>query len=215
MYTQLKIINLALGKLSNGNFVQSLEEDSPEAHQMLTHWETTLHTVLSEYAWDFARKLERLTPLDEDTAISGWKYHYIYPNDCVFIRRVYPASTPYGNSPFRLGQSNGGTQRIIMTNHDQAAVEYTMAEPIPENMPPQFVNALAWRLASEISLASYKEPQMAQACMQAYMQAIEEAKLRDAREAGPLSKPNGNWLASRQILNTENQYTTASPGAGQ
>ena len=210
MFTQIKIINLALAKLSNGNFVQSFSENSPEAQQALAHWETTIGMVLSEYTWDFARKQARLALLDEDTGLSEFKHHYIYPTDCLHVRRVYEDKNLYGNMPFRVGQSNEGNQRIIMTNAVDAVVEYTMAEPLPENMPPQFVNALAWRLAAEIAFANLANPQMAQQAMQMYQIQLMEGKLRDARETGPLSRLRGNWLMARDVI-----YTEAQPSYGQ
>lgn len=203
MHSKLTIINLALAKLSNGNFVNSLGENSPEAQQALAHWDTTLGVVLSEYTWDFARKQQRLALLDEDTGLSEFKYHYIYPTDCLYIRRIFTVGNVYQNAPFRVGQSNEGNQRIVMTNMDEAAAEYTMASPIAENMPPQFVNAFAWRLAVEIAYANGGSPQAAQMALQGYQMCLDEAKLRDARETGPLSRMKGNWLASRNALYTE------------
>lgn len=214
MSSKIEIINMALAKLSNGNFIQSLDENNPEAQQAQVHWETMLDTVLTEFPWDFSRRLAQLVQVADDTGLSEWAYHYLYPADCVYIRRVFPLATPAYSAPYRRGLAADGLQRVVMTNQAQACAEYTTRAVAPENLPPQFVNALAWRLAAEIASSFKGEPQMAQHCLQYYTLQLDEAKVRDARESGPQSRIDGNWIRSRDALSRETVYQNAQQGNG-
>lgn len=196
MQSEIEIINLALSCISDGNFVQSLDEDSPEAVQAKMHYDPTLQAVLSDHAWDFARRIQRLALMAHDQGLSAWAFHYGYPVDAVQIRRVFSVGNANKSVPFATGRSEDGVQRIIMTNHQTAAAEYTLAKVAPGTMPPLFVKAFSWRLAAEIALSRAQREQ-ANYAMQVYQAQLEEAKLRDARESGPLSRTDGNWMKSR------------------
>ncbi|MCD8349903.1 MAG: hypothetical protein LUC93_04745 [Planctomycetaceae bacterium] len=195
MIDQIQIINLALAKLSDNNTVQNLMENSPEAMQARAHWDIALHALLSEHPWDFAKRQRRLAPLDEDTSLSPYEFHFAYPADCIHIRRVFPSGRTYDDVPYAIALSSNGSQSIIQCNHIDAAAEYTFATPPTTSFPVQFVSALAWRLAAEIALATGRPN--AGDMLQAYSITLNEAKLRDARERGPRSQVDGGWLKSR------------------
>lgn len=210
MFDKIEIVNLALAKLSDNNTLQNLQENSPEAMQAQAHWDVAVQSVLSEFPWDFAKKIQRLAQLSEDTSLSPYEYHYAYPSDCIHVRRVFSAESTEGNVPFATGLSEDSKQRIVQCNHVDAAAEYTYADPPVTSFPTQFVSSLAWRLAAEIALATGKPG--AGDLLQAYAMTLNEAKLRDARECGPRSRADGNWLKSRYPVQQQQSYTSGQSG---
>lgn len=204
MFDKIEIINLALAKLSDGNTLQSLSENSPEAMQAQAHWDVAVRGVLSEFPWDFAKKQQRLNQLAEDVSLSAYEYHYAYPVNCILIRRVYSSAAQAGNVPFSTGLSFDGNQRIVMCNQEDAVAEYTIDAPPVTSFPVSFVNALAWRLAAEIALAIGRSN--AGELLQAYAMTLNEAKLADAREVGPRSRVDGNWEKSRFPTTAQTAY---------
>lgn len=210
MLDQIQIINLSLAKLADGNSVQNLTESSTEAMQARAHWDVALHSALAEHPWDFAKRQRRLAPLDEDVSLSEYEYHFSYPADCIYIRRVYPTSRTFDGVPYAVGLSFDGNQRIIKCNHIDAAAEYTFAAPPTTSFPMPFVSALAWRLAAEIAMAV--QPDKTNTMLQGYSYAINEAKLMDAREIGPRSRTDGNWMRGRYGLETQAALQSRSQG---
>lgn len=197
MASRIDIINLALANLSNQNFIQDEGEQNSEAIQASRHWSVVLDSVLSEYAWSFACHAEPLALLDDDTAYSGWAYHYAYPAGCVAIRKVFAAGGNRDPEPFRVGLARGGALQAVMTNVEDAVAEYTVNTVPVSQFPPQFANALAWRLSAEIALAQRADPSLFDACLKGYMAQVDLAKLRDAQERGPVAKRPGSWIRSR------------------
>lgn len=198
MATKMDIINLALANLSREP-IQSLSEPYPEAFQLRVHWDTALASVLRDHPWGFAMRRRVLAALAE-TPI-GFGYAYAYPSDCIQARRILPttgwAGTKRPAFPFEIGRSQDGRQRVILTNVPSAALEYTTIQVPCEEFDPQFTNALAWRLAAEISLAVHADPQSHQAAISTYSAQLQQAKALDMRESSAPRLPDGDFLRAR------------------
>lgn len=194
MHSKIDIINLALANLSNGNMVQDLSENTPEAAQAAAHWDVVVDSLLAEYPWAFATRTESLACLGHE----GTDYAWAYPDDCTRILRICAAGT---NTPesFTILRSRDNRKRMIMAAAPTAVATYITRDVPASDMPAHFVNALAWKLAAELALAKRADPSLATACLQAYEVYLEQAKLRDAREAGPHPRRPGKWLRVRNV----------------
>ncbi|MCD8351439.1 MAG: hypothetical protein LUC93_12600 [Planctomycetaceae bacterium] len=198
MASKMEIINLALANLSREP-IQSLSEPNPEAFQLRVHWETALASVLRDHPWGFAMRRKPLAPFQESPI--GFAYAYGYPGDCIQARRVLPCrggSARNGPAyPFEIGRSLDGRHRAILTDLPDAALEYTTIQVPCEEFDPQFVGALAWRLAAEISLAVHADPQSHAAAISTYSMQLQQAKALDMRESSSPRLPDGDFLRSR------------------
>lgn len=198
MASKMDIINLALANLSREP-IQNLSEANPEAFQLRVHWDTALASVLRDHPWGFAMRRKPLAALAE-TPI-GFAYAYVYPNDCIQARRVFPcADGTWGwrpAFPFEIGRSIDGRHRVILSDLPGAALEYTSIEVPCEEFDPQFVNALAWRLTAEICLAIHADPQSHQAATATYSLQLQQAKALDMRESSSPRLPDGDFLRAR------------------
>ena len=199
MASKMDIVNLALANLSREP-IQSLAEPNPEAFQLRVHWETALASVLRDHPWGFAMRRKKLAAL-ADSPI-GFAYAYAYPEDCIQARRVMPCGTPgswRGRAafPFEIGRSPDGRFKAILADFPDAALEYTTNLAPCEEFDPQFVTALAWRLAAELSLAIHADPQSHQIALATYSAQLQQAKALDMRESSSPRLPDGDFLASR------------------
>lgn len=197
MASKMDIVNLALANLSREP-IQSLSEPNPEAFQLKVHWDTALASVLREHPWGFAMRRKPLAALAETPV--GFAFAYAYPDDCIQARRVMPVSGSWRNHaawPFEIGRSLDGRHKVLLTDLPAAALEYTSLLTPCEEYDPQFVTALAWRLAAEISLAVHADPQTHQAAIGAYSLQIQQAKVLDMRESSVPRLPDGDFLKAR------------------
>ncbi|MCC8180805.1 MAG: hypothetical protein LIP23_07855 [Planctomycetes bacterium] len=193
----MDIINLALANLSREP-VQSLAEPNPEAFQLRMHWDAALHSILRDHPWGFAMRRKPLAALAESPI--GFAYAYAYPDDCVQARRIMPAGAGLRRGSgyqFEIGRSLDGSRKVLLADLPGAALEYTPRLVPAEEFDPHFANALAWRLAAEISLALHADPQSHQAAMSAYSLQLQLAKAMDMRESSTPRLPDGDFLASR------------------
>ncbi|MCD8352440.1 MAG: hypothetical protein LUC93_17690 [Planctomycetaceae bacterium] len=193
----IELINLSLANLSNNNFIASLDEENPEAIQAAARWQGVLNSVLTTYPWDFATKHDDLAPAPGTPKNAAWRYHYLYPRDCVMIRRVYSPASPERDEPFQRGSLPENAVQTILANDTPLAAEFTRKDVLVSSMPPLFLNALSWRLSAEIALAQHADQEKYAMCIQAYGAILEEAKVADANESGPIAPVVGNWQRSR------------------
>ncbi len=188
MASKMDIVNLALANLSREP-IQSLAEANPEALQIRVHWETALFSVLRDHPWGFAMRRKRLAALEESPI--GFAHAYAYPEDCIQARRILSARA------FEIGRSPDGARKAVLTDCPGAVLEYTTSRVPCEEFDPQFVTALAWRLAAELSLAIHADPQAHQIALATYSAQLRQAKAQDMRESLPPRLPDGDFLASR------------------
>ena len=197
MQSAVDVINLALANLANLNFINSLEDDSPEGEQMLSRYDVALQGLLLEHPCGFATRggvLARMA--DVDQPFSG--LFYAYPNDSLKIRRVVFPDQPGQPLPFSIGQARNGQKAIIVWNEKPALMALWTSKGVTvPTFPPDFASALAWRLAAEIALAKRADPELANAANNAYMQALGKSRLRDAEETGPRPEVPSRWKEAR------------------
>lgn len=199
MASKMDIINLALANLSREP-IQSLSEPNPEAFQLRVHWDTALASVLRDHPWGFAMRRKALAALAESPI--GFAYAYAYPDDCIQARRIFPLTSNGSRQaraacPFEIGRSQNGRFKAILADLPNAALEYTTSRVPCEEFDPQFVVALAWRLAAEISLALHADPQSHQAAIDTYAMQLQQARALDMRESSTPRLPDGDFLGAR------------------
>lgn len=177
-HDRLSIINSSLIACGIGKTVQSLDEKSNEARVGARAFTDTLNSLLAEYNWRFATKIEPLSLISKGESGTGasdfWRFTYQYPADCVRLFSVLPPSsnarlnagaggdnyivsehledTPYfGMKVFETYTARRG--RVIVTNISNAYGRYVSNDIVSNAYPPLFREALIYRLASALLLA--------------------------------------------------------------
>lgn len=143
----VSICNRALCLVGGTRMISSLLEASTEAALCSSVYGAALRSMLAEHPWLWCRAAEALPP-EADVKVPGFKHAYGFPSNCLYLHRVFNEDTD--NGLFR--QFTVGGKRMIFTDLYQAYAEYTKL-PAEDIFPPLFAEALAWRIAMELSVA--------------------------------------------------------------
>ena len=179
------LCNLALVRIGQRQLIDSLEEASVEAQTCKAVYASARDAVLGEFWWPFATKRATLA-LITDGERDGWEYAYSLPADCIADGARYLWSglrDPPAESriPFTTESNDAGDGLILLTDEEDAILVYTYAVTLPGLFPPLFVQALAWKVASELALGLPIKPQVGLAMDQKYRAALATAMTASAR----------------------------------
>jgi len=111
------------------------------------------------------------------TSREGWDYIYAMPDDCVRAVALLPDGGRYSQMSvesrleFEIMVSDDGNSLVLVTNESSstfAALSYVARIVNVGVMPRDFVDALIWRLASELAEGLAKDVKRAMHCRQMY-----------------------------------------------
>lgn len=162
---EVAICNLALSHL--GAYpIQALTESTKEARECKRLYATARDSTLEAHDWSFARKSKVLGLLVQ--TYPGWTYAYEWPSDCIAPRKIYDPSGDtadgtalnretdqidiIGKIEFDVGANDALNRRVILTNEEDATLIYTAKVTDANMFSPGFIDALSWRLASDLAL---------------------------------------------------------------
>ena len=188
-FSQVQIINLALGKLRAGT-INSLEEKSVPAETATLYWPLALDAVLSMHPWNFAAKTVALAlvgPSDRQ----DWVYKYSQPSDCVVVRKIITADRNAALIEFIVQSGH------IYTDTEQVQIEYTARPAEPGLIPAYFVEALTWQLAVQMADALSGDLTRRQQCATMYENTLSAARRVDAGEGAREAVIDPAWIRAR------------------
>ncbi len=173
--------------------ISSLLEASTEASLCAGVYGPALRSLLAEHPWSWCRCVEALPP-DSEAKAPGFRYAYGFPAACLYLHRVFNEETE--NGAFR--QFTMGGKRMIFTDLYQAYAEYTKL-PAEDVFPPLFAEALAWRIAMELSVAlSGGNINKREHLANFYREAVGHAAAADANECMEVPREwGGEYLRAR------------------
>jgi hypothetical protein len=157
----LAAVNRALIRIGARTVANLSTEQSREADAVRVLFEDELRSTLRDHPWAFATKYDTdLVPIDgtaDDPVNDDWCFTYRLPADCVFVRRIVPATGRVFDAdpiPFRMGQDDTGA--LLYTNLENTAkdvaIEYTARIPSAVACADAlFRDAFAWRLAASLA----------------------------------------------------------------
>lgn len=230
MASDVDICNLALTRLGDEANVLSINppDNSAQANYCSRVYPLTLQQVLDDNNWGFASKTVILSPSAVNDS-SLWPYSYQAPSDMINIIGLYDyaasgdvnygggASLLYGmgsvsipssggqlsahgnmqNFSLELGSDGNG---IIYTDQPNAMIKYAAYVSNTQQFPPSFVDALAWKLASNLAGVIIKGDVGVSAaikCLQAYQAALDKAINSDCQNRRVFPKPVPTGIAAR------------------
>lgn len=178
MASDVTICNLALSHLGAAA-INSMTDATKEARNCQLHYAVSRDFVLRDHPWNFATRREYLALLSGVNPV-GWSYAYAYPSDCHFAREIWQEVEQLKPTPFEVLKGPSG--KIIVTNEENAVLEYTALITDPTQFDPMFVNALSYFLASELAMPLTKSIQVTQSMLSMYMSRVAQASTIDGRE---------------------------------
>lgn len=196
-----EICNLALSSLGTGEDIADYAtEDSEEARACRRFYELARDNVLRDFPWSFATKKGIALNLIEEDPNDEWGYSYRYPSDCINLRRILSGmrnDTRQSRISFEIGADDDG--RLIFTDMEDAECEYTFRNENVSQYPLDFIEALAYRLASLIAprIAGGNSVTKRNEMMQLYMLALSKAQKTTAMEMQPDEEPQSEFIRAR------------------
>lgn len=197
MASQIDIFNMALSNIGSTATVQDLNERSAERIACSRFFDTVRDALLAYKScpWSFATKFESLAEIGSPQ--EPWAYRYAMPNDC--ITALYIAQT-IGNNlpdeqqiPFQIVSS--GTGRALLTDQPAASLCYVSRITETERYSSPFVEALAMRLASMISMPIAKSASLRQDTASLAEQLIQIAMAHELNQAQHGLMPESAYIA--------------------
>lgn len=192
MTTDIDICNLALSKLDVypiTSFVQGTKESRSCSAQYLN----SLKSVLEDHPWSFAYKALALTLATPVVDYLQWEYAYNYPTDCIAIRRInngQSSSIYYDEEDedkipeieYDIMAKADLASKVIVTNKEDAILEYTAYVIAPEMFTSLFIEALAYKLAGDLAITIRGDSKLQSNMYGLYQQSINKAKLSDSKQ---------------------------------
>lgn len=200
-----EIANMALAHLGNGKDIADLDtENSSEARSIRRFYNVAREATLSDFPWPFATKYQALALVSEygDTGhvTDEYDFAYRYPATCLMIRRIKSGNRNDDRQDrveYKIAQDDSG--QLILTDADEAEVEFTTLIESESRYSPDFALALSLRLAV------YAAPQLTKGdpfklgdrAMNLYLQAISRAQANAANEQQPAEDPDAESIRAR------------------
>jgi hypothetical protein len=195
------ICNMALRHIGQKP-ITTLSDDTENARLCNQFFNTCRDAVLRGVSWNFATIVDSLVQLPNES-VTGWSYVYSIPATCLYIRKVYcddtcvfqqpifPTTpnflTPTTNprpQPYKVVYDSNISAMVIVANIQPAYIEYTARIIDPSFYDPLFIEALAYKLASQLASPLCGDPEEAKEMVQYYLAAISEAARQNGNENG-------------------------------
>lgn len=205
MPSQTSICNKALHFIGIGEEIASITERSPEAEACLLFYEEALEEVLREFPWPFATRYVALSTTNTTSGGNLVEYNdeffyaYRYPTDCVYARRIMSGQVPDDASTLvRFKIASDTTGKLILSNTDEATLEYTARVTDASMFSVDFAMAVSWRLAGLIAPRLAEDPIKAgQVALQGYRMSLAKARSVAASEESEGTPPKSSFERAR------------------
>lgn len=184
------IANVALSRIGVKDFIDDPNEESAAAEVLEQVGAHCRDLTLERFEWPFASRIVGLAAVSGATR-TEWAYVYGAPADMVAARRIWNGSRVdlvEGRIPFAVLPNDAGDGVVICTDESNASLVYTARMATVKLYPPAFVDALAWALAKEFTLALPGKAQLMAAMEQRFEVALAAAKsavLREQQKGAP------------------------------
>lgn len=198
MSSEVQICNLALSHIG-ARRIQSLNDPIPEARECKLFYPIARDAALRDNDWAFARKRIALAQLTEE--FIGWDYAYGYPRDCHKDREIwngigYPAE-PHEKVPYEIASNSTLDGSVILTNEEAAYLVYTAKVTNVNVFDAMFIDAISFRLASDLAIPVKGKSDLQKDFMQQYTMFMGRAQVASANQGHPTPTDHNSFVAAR------------------
>lgn len=195
MASEVEICNLALSRIGAGATISDLSEESQEAFHCNLVYASARDAVLRDFPWSFAKKYKKLSVAT--TSLGKWSYAYTYPNDALSVRSILQADDAADPIKFEIALKDDNVSKVILTNQENAELVYTAKVTDATLFDALFIQALSWRIASEVAMPLTRDANAMQSAYQMYQSIVADAQLADARESYDTIERDAEWVRGR------------------
>lgn len=184
MTSVVSICNRALSKIGDEITIMSLDDGTKAARYCKSLYADTRDFVLRSYPWRFALKRYMLAPL-KDVPLFGYTNQFSLPVDCLRVWRVQ------GSMPYQV------EGRKILANDSLFCFVGISRIEDSGMFDPMFVEALALKLASELTIPLTSSASLKESLAREYLQFVQQAKTASAMEGIQDTYHQKGWLEAR------------------
>lgn len=196
------IVNLALTHLGQTTLVENVETGTDFLSKRLRKmYDMALRTTQSESDWSWNRKQVVLALLREDPDIE-FTYAYALPDKCIRPRRILntvgvPERSILDIIQFRIMSGTG--QKELWTCQAEAKLEYSELVTDTNLFPPEYEEALSYRIASYGAPAFMQgdRRRREEVILELFRMSIAKAKAADAQGEQDQVTPISDSIRSR------------------
>lgn len=185
MTGKVEIVNIALARLGESP-IQSFEEGSVPANSARLVYDSARRSTLRDYNWNFAVATAELARY-ADTQAGDFPFAFALPSDCLRVIRLRLATPPgqvrsrtcgdFGrNLPFTL---RGGR---LLAHEPRVVLEYLRDVTDENEFDAKFIEALTYKLASELAMPVKGSAELMASYSNAYQTLINRAATESAWE---------------------------------
>lgn len=178
MSSKLEIVNIALARLGESP-IQSLEEGTTPANVAKVFYDSARRATLRDYNWAFALHAIRLARLADGDAVTDFRFSYAVPSDCLRVLRVRGKNYQNALDGGVRYSTRGG---VLYTNEENAVLEYVRDVEEATDFDDKFVEALSYKLASELAMALKGSSELMASYSNVYQVKVTQAATMSARE---------------------------------
>jgi hypothetical protein len=173
--SKIEICNLALASIG-ADSIRSFDENNKRARMCDVFFDSTRDYLLSKFDWNFARKLEKLNMVVDDTLVIPEGYFaYQLPYDCKTPIELLPEGSRdkwFINGDKLYCQFDSREQDVVLA--------YTAKEVNPYMFTDTFANVLALGLAARLAPALTQDPTLTKTLYNQYQIELQEVMTDDA-----------------------------------
>jgi hypothetical protein len=208
--SKVLIANMALSFIGAKSTIESLTEDSAEAKECNLWYDYSRLQTLGTHDWSFARRRLTLATHSDDPPDGVWAYRYIYPSDCVTMRRIenpsgsallayYPDYSTFQADavPFTVEMDDTQATKSILTDLDEAVGVYTFDQEQVNFFSPFFTEMLALQIASRIGFALTGELKIVDRMVQRFVRMEAVAPAQDSNERVGQPSRDADYIRGR------------------
>lgn len=195
MATEAGICNSGLSKLGNNRII-SLTEGTPAANLCLEQYDKLRDDLLRGHPWNFAASRVKLAQLSS-TPEFGYEFQYALPSDWMRTISLHPADSRFSEITDFVTESTAAEGRVLRTDWPDVYIRYVRKLEDPNVMDAAFREALAWRIAVELSIPLAKSAALRERMERGFDDALATAKSIDGQDDPPQRVPEGSWVTDR------------------
>ena len=196
--SKVRIANMALSHVGTKSTIESLTEDSAEAHECDLWYDYCRLQALEAYDWNFARKRQTLALHSDDPPEGVWGFRYQYPADCVALRNIVNPLGPDADAiPFEVEMNDTGETKTILTDMEDAVMAYTFNQSVTVMYSPFFVMTFSYLLAHHIAFSLTGKTKIRDTMIGIYDNLILTAPAHNANERVGKPPRDADWIRGR------------------
>lgn len=176
MTGKVEIINIALARLGESP-IQSLSEGTVPANMAKVFYDPARRATLRDYTWNFSIVAARLARLSEK--VIDFRFAYSLPADCLRVIRLRRSEEPDFEGNGARFTVRGG---VLCTDAEEAILEYVSDVEDTSLFDDKFIEALSYKLASELAMPVKGSSELMANYMNVYATKVTQAAAHSAGE---------------------------------